>query len=142
MHKCRWTERNSCHLLHKVLKGWVLTVAIIVSEPKSLNLLPYCLHETVVASTVSRVGKIQNVSMYLTVLCSTTLNGKKIELISWEFILCQVDLVGVDLVELIWWELILWELISREDTFVPTPSPSPPIPAPIYQYDGRGLFYQ
>ena len=39
--------------------------------------------------------------MYLTVLCSTILNVKKIELISWELILCQVDLLGVDLVELI-----------------------------------------
>ena len=59
----------------------------------------------------------KNVSMYLTVLCSTILNLKtKLELISWELILCQVDLVGVDLVELIWWELILWELILREDT--------------------------
>ena len=38
---------QNCHLLHK---GWVLRVAIIVSEPTSL---PCCLHEMVVASMVS-----------------------------------------------------------------------------------------
>ena len=43
-----------------------------------------------------------------------------VELICWELILSQVDLVGVDLVELFCWELILWELISREDTGGPS----------------------
>ena len=53
----------------------------------------------------------KNVSMYLTVLCSTILNVKKIELIS--------ELMSWELMswELIWWELISWQLISRKDTF-------------------------